>query len=126
MIPIQHAGAYALAHPEITQAVCDKYRRRHERLSAALRRIGFQAAVPQASFYEYMEIPRGTRDGQVFSTADAFSDYLLRNAMISTVPWDDVGNFIRISVTFVAEGEQEEVRVIEEIERRLERCEFVF
>lgn len=125
-IAIQHAGAYALAHPEITQAVCEKYRRRHELLSAALRRIGFLATTPKASFYEYMEIPKGTRDGRVFHTADEFSDYLLRNAFISTVPWDDVGHYIRVSVTFVADGPQEEARMVEEIERRMARCEFVF
>lgn len=125
-IAIQHAGAYALAHPEITQAVCEKYRRRHELLSAALRRIGFLATTPKASFYEYMEIPKGTRDGQVFHTADEFSDYLLRNAFISTVPWDDVGHYIRVAVTFVADGPQEEARMVEEIERRMARCEFVF
>ncbi|WP_283609818.1 LL-diaminopimelate aminotransferase [Faecalispora anaeroviscerum] len=125
-IAIQHAGAYALGHPELTEAVCEKYRRRHELLSAALRRIGFQAAPPKASFYEYMEIPKGTRDGRIFHTADEFSDYLLRNALISTVPWDDVGHYIRISVTFVADGPQEEARMIEEIERRLARCKLVF
>ena len=125
-IAIQHAGAYALAHPEITQAACEKYRRRHELLSAALRRIGFLAVRPKASFYEYMEIPKGTRDGRVFHTAEEFSDYLLQNALISTVPWDDVGHSIRASVTFVADGEQEEARIVEEIERRLARCELVF
>ncbi|MDU6307931.1 MAG: LL-diaminopimelate aminotransferase [Clostridium sp.] len=125
-IAIQHAGAYALGHPEITKATCEKYRRRHELLSAALRRIGFLATPPKASFYEYMAIPKGTRDGQVFHTADEFSDYLLRNALISTVPWDDVGHYIRVSVTFVADGEQEETQIVEEIERRLARCELVF
>lgn len=125
-IAIQHAGAYALGHPEITKATCEKYRRRHELLSAALRRIGFLATPPKASFYEYIAIPKGTRDGRVFHTADEFSDYLLRNALISTVPWDDVGHYIRVSVTFVADGEQEETRIVEEIERRLARCELVF
>ena len=73
-----------------------------------------------------MEIPKGTRDGRVFHTAEEFSDYLLQNALISTVPWDDVGHSIRASVTFVADGEQEEARIVEEIERRLARCELVF
>lgn len=125
-IPIQHAGAYALRHPEITEATSEKYRRRHELLSAALRRVGFMASPPKASFYEYMEIPKGTRDGRTFTSADEFSDFLLRNACISTVPWDDVGHYIRISVTFVANGEEEEKQIIEEIERRLMRCELVF
>jgi LL-diaminopimelate aminotransferase len=46
--------------------------------------------------------------------------------MISTVPWDDAGNFIRFSVTFVAKNEADEERVISEIKQRLGEGEFIF
>lgn len=46
--------------------------------------------------------------------------------LISTVPWDDAGPFVRFSVTFIAKGEEEERRVISEIQRRLSDVEFEF
>jgi LL-diaminopimelate aminotransferase len=42
------------------------------------------------------------------------------------VPWDDAGAFVRFSVTFVAKGEEDEKRVISEIQRRLSDVEFEF
>jgi LL-diaminopimelate aminotransferase len=42
------------------------------------------------------------------------------------VPWDDAGAFVRFSVTFMAQGETEERRVIAEIEKRLARFQLQF
>ena len=39
--------------------------------------------------------------------------------MISTVPWDDVGHYIRFSATFAANGPEEEARIINEIKIKL-------
>jgi LL-diaminopimelate aminotransferase len=125
-IAIQHAGAYALEHTEITAAVCEKYKRRHKELSKVLQRVGFKTFVPKATFYEYIEIPKGTEDGHIFQSAEEFSDYLIRNAFISTVPWDDVGHYIRLSVTYVADGIEEEKKIMEEIEKRLMECRLIF
>ena len=74
----------------------------------------------------YVEIPRGTRDGVTFATAEDFSQYLIREKLISTVPWDDAGHFVRLSVTFAARDEADERRVIEEIKGRLTSTKFVF
>ena len=125
-IAIQKAAAYGLAHPEITEAIAAKYSRRHDLLVAALNEVGFRAAKPQGSFFLYVEAPKGIKGGQRFDTAEAFSQYLIREKLISTVPWDDAGRFIRFSVTFIAPGEAEERRVIEEIKRRLTDVEFEF
>ncbi|WP_276355904.1 LL-diaminopimelate aminotransferase [Cohnella caldifontis] len=125
-IAIQKAAAYGLEHPEITEAISAKYSRRHDLLVAALNEIGFRAEKPKGSFFLYVEAPKGIKGGQRFETAEDFSQYLIREKMISTVPWDDAGHFIRLSVTFNAPGEAEERRVIGEIKRRLTDVEFEF
>lgn len=125
-IAIQHAGAYALRHTEITEAVCEKYKRRQTELSNVLQKVGFKISAPKASFYEYVEIPKATENGVLFNNAEQFCDYLLRSAYISTVPWDEAGHYIRVSVTFAANGIEEEKKIISEIEKRLKDCKFVF
>jgi LL-diaminopimelate aminotransferase len=125
-IAIQKAAAYGLQRPEITEAISAKYSRRHNMLVAALNEIGFRAEKPKGSFFLYVEAPTGIRGGERFESGEAFSQYLIREKLISTVPWDDAGRFVRFSVTFIAQGEEEERRVIEEIKRRLTDVEFEF
>lgn len=123
---VQHAAAYALRHPEITEETAEKYSRKHDLLVEALQELGFDAAKPKGSFYLYVPIPKGVKGGPEFENAEDFSQYLIKEHLISTVPWDDAGSFVRFSVTFVADGVEEEKRVIEEIKDRLSRDEFVF
>jgi LL-diaminopimelate aminotransferase len=125
-IAIQKAAAYGLAHPEITDAISDKYSRRHNMLVAALNEIGFRAEKPKGSFFLYVEAPKGIKGGQLFESAEDFSQYLIREKLISTVPWEEAGKFVRFSVTFIAQGEAEETRVIDEIKRRLTDVQFDF
>ncbi|WP_080840420.1 LL-diaminopimelate aminotransferase [Cohnella massiliensis] len=125
-IAIQKAAAYGLANPAITEAIASKYSRRHNLLVAALNEIGFKAEKPKGSFFLYVEAPKGIKGGQRFETAEDFSQYLIREKLISTVPWDDAGHFVRFSVTFIAQGEEDEQRVIGEIKRRLTDVEFEF
>jgi LL-diaminopimelate aminotransferase len=125
-IAIQKAAAYGLEHPEITEEISAKYSRRHNMLVAALNEIGFRAEKPKGSFFLYVEAPKGIEGGQRFESGEDFSQYLIREKMISTVPWDDAGHFVRFSVTFIAQGEEEERRVIDEIKRRLTDVKFEF
>ncbi|CAM2825922.1 LL-diaminopimelate aminotransferase [Paenibacillus sediminis] len=125
-IAIQKAAAYGLAHPEITEKIAEKYSRRHDLLVAALNELGFKAEKPKGSFFLYVEAPKGIVGGQRFETAEDFSQYLIREKLISTVPWDDAGHFVRFSVTFVANGIEDEKRVISEIKRRLSDVQFEF
>ncbi|GAA0135864.1 LL-diaminopimelate aminotransferase [Paenibacillus sp. YSY-4.3] len=125
-IAIQKAAAYALSKPELTEAIAAKYLRRHELLVSALNDLGFKARKPQGSFFLYVKAPKGIAGGEAFGSAEEFSQYLIRRKLISTVPWDDAGAFVRFSVTFAAEGVEEEERVIAEIKRRLESIRFVF
>lgn len=123
---IQRAGIYCLNHPGITEKTALKYSRRHDLLIAALRRVGFTVSKPEASFYLYAAIPKRTRDGRKFATAEEFADFLIREKLISTVPWDDAGAYIRLSVTFDAKDETAEITAIAEIERRLSEIGLVF
>ncbi|WP_256760269.1 LL-diaminopimelate aminotransferase [Cohnella sp. WQ 127256] len=125
-IAIQKAAAYGLSNPHITEAISAKYSRRHNMLVAALNEIGFQAEKPQGSFFLYVEAPKGIVGGQRFESAEDFSQYLIREKLISTVPWDDAGKFVRFSVTFIAQGEAAEALVIDEIKRRLTDVQFEF
>ncbi|WP_152398410.1 LL-diaminopimelate aminotransferase [Paenibacillus cellulositrophicus] len=125
-IAIQKAAAYGLAHPEITEKIAEKYSRRHDMLVAALNELGFQAEKPKGSFFLYVEAPKGIKGGVRFNSGEDFSQFLIREKLISTVPWDDAGSFVRFSVTFEAKGQEDEKRVIAEIKRRLSDVEFEF
>lgn len=125
-IAIQKAAAFGLAHPEITEKIAAKYSCRHELLVNALNELGFKAKKPQGSFFLYVQAPKGVEGGPAFATAEDFSQFLIREKLISTVPWDDAGHYIRFSVTFIADGEDEERRVISEIKRRLGDLQFEF
>lgn len=123
---IQLAGKYALEHPEITLATAEKYSRRHTMLAETLKKLGFKAKKPKASFYMYVKAPKGIKGGEKFKTAEDFSQWLLREKLISTVPWDEVEPYVRLSVTFLALGEEEEKAVMKEIYDRLSDVEFEF
>ncbi len=129
-LAIQKAGTAALDHPEITEKIAAKYSRRMDQLVTALRALGFQVAKPRASFFLYAPAPKAVRQGGqrlAFANAEEFSQWLIREHLISTVPWDDAGAFVRFSVTFVAPGgPPEETRVIGEIKSRLSSCAFEF
>jgi len=124
---IQKAAAAGLAcQAEITPQISEKYRRRLAALTETLRKLGFDAEMPQGSFYLYVEIPKGTRSGRAFANAEEFSQWLITDKLISTVPWDDAGHFVRFSATFVARDLADEQRVLGEVRRRLSDSSFVF
>ena len=125
-IAIQKAGIYALEHPEMTEKISAKYKRRLELMVEALNSAGFSAKMPGGSFYLYVGTPRGTKGGVKFKAAEDVSEYLITEKLISTVPWDDVGNYLRFSSTFIAKNEEDERRVIAEMKKRLGDLELVF
>jgi LL-diaminopimelate aminotransferase len=124
-IAIQKAGIYCLNHPEITAKTNEKYSRRHDLLAATLNEIGFKTAKPKGSFFQYVKAPRGIEGGIPFTTADDFSLYLIKEMLISTVPWDDADRYIRFSVTYIADIEQE-IEIMEELKRRLCMVTFIW
>ncbi len=123
---IQKAGVYCLNHPEITDEILKKYDRRMNMLVDALNDLGFKCKKAGGTFYLYVKIPKRIKNGQTFNSAEDFSQFLIKEKLISTVPWDDAGNYVRFSVTFVAKGEEEEKRVISELKDRLSNIELDF
>lgn len=123
---IQKAGIYALEHPEISREILEKYRRRLTLMVDALNSVGFNAKLPGGSFFLYVKAPRGIEGGEEFKTAEDFSQFLIKKMMISTVPWDNVGNYVRFSATFAAKDSADETRIMTEIKNRLSSAKFVF
>src|SRR3984893_18349000 len=56
---IQQAARTALEHPELGDGVREKYRRRLQKLVAALKQVGFQAKMPSGTYFLYVRAPRG-------------------------------------------------------------------
>lgn len=128
-LAIQEAGIAALENPGITDEIAAKYSRRMDLLLEALHQSGFQAKKPNGSFFLYVAAPKSaTIDGKTteFDSGEAFSQWLITEELISTVPWDDCGSFVRFSVTFAAQGEAEERAIVAEIGKRLSKYEFAF
>jgi len=126
-IAIQKAGIHALEHPEITEKISEKYKRRLKLMVEALSSCGFTAAMPKGSFYLYVGAPKKAgKTNTVFGSAEEVSEYLIKEAHISTVPWDDVGQYLRFSATFIARNKDDEYRVIEEMKKRLKALELQF
>jgi len=129
-LAIQEACAFALDHPEMTRQIAAKYSRRMDGLVAVLNKSGLSARKPNGSFFLYVKSPRSAtgRDAEraTFANAEAFSQWLISEKLISTVPWDDAGAYVRFSVTFAAADEAQERRVLAEIDNRLSGCAFEF
>jgi LL-diaminopimelate aminotransferase len=128
-LAIQHAAAYCLEHPEITAQIAAKYSRRMDGLVQVLRKAGFTAAKPKGSFFLYVKAPKaavtqGMR--REFQSAEDVAQWLIAEKLISTVPWDDAGTYLRFSVTFIAKDPVEEKRVLAEIGARLDGVTFEF
>lgn len=119
---IQRAGIYALSHREITQDINARYSTRLDKLIEILNKVGFTVKKPKGSFYLYVKSPKAA--GSVcFKNAEEASEYFIYRELISVVPWDDVGSYLRFSVTFEAENDDE---FFEELELRLLKMNLKF
>ena len=129
-LAIQNASAYCYDHPKITEAIATKYSRRMDKLVGVLQGAGFQVNKSGGSFFLYMSAAKAAvkSDGErvEFENGEALSQWLIREKLISTVPWDDAEPAIRFSVTFAASDEADEDRVINEIASRLGDVKFEF
>jgi LL-diaminopimelate aminotransferase len=128
-LAIQHATAYAFDHPEITEQIAAKYSRRMTGLVEVLKKAGFAASKPRGSFFLYVPAPKaaaGKKQRWEFKNAEEVSQWLITEKLISTVPWDDAGAYLRFSVTFAAKDSADERRVLDEIASRLSDVTFEF
>ena len=123
---IQKAAAVGLAKPELTEQITAKYKRKLGMLVDVFGKMGFEAKMPDGTFFLYMKAPKGIAGGEKFANAEACSQYLIRNHLISTVPEDTAGSYLRTSATFLAPTQEDEKAVAAEIEKRLAGIRFEF
>jgi LL-diaminopimelate aminotransferase len=128
-LPIQYAGARALELPEITQKARDQYKRRMKALIGVLAPLGFKTKSPDAGFFLYLAAPKAAQcqgKSYAFESGQAFSQWLLLEHGIVTVPWDEVDPCVRFSVTFKAPTPETEGAVWQKLAERLKGCAFSF
>jgi LL-diaminopimelate aminotransferase len=123
---VQQAAAEALRHPEISDRVREKYRRRLRKLADALNRAGdFRAAMPGGTYFLYARAPKAAGD-RTFASAEEASQYLITEQSVCCVPWDDAGAYLRFSATYLAKDEAEEDALMAETADRLGRLNLRF
>jgi LL-diaminopimelate aminotransferase len=122
---IQQAARAALEHPEIGDRTREKYRRRLQKLVAALKQVGFQAKMPGGTYFLYVRAPKRAA-GQTFANAEEASQFLIHDQSVCCVPWDNAGPYLRFSVTYLARNEAEEDELMTETVARLGRLGLKF
>lgn len=127
----QKAAAVALDDDSIPAAINAKYRRRMNKLVKVLKSCGFECEMPGGSYFLYTKAPKALKGNEstpaeTFAKAEDATRYLIEQQGIVTVPWDDAGSYLRFSVTYVAEDETAEDRLMSETHRRLSSVGLVF
>jgi LL-diaminopimelate aminotransferase len=122
---IQLAAKAALEHPELGVQTRAKYRRRLEKLVAALRKAGFQAQMPKGTYFLYVRAPKACATRK-FANAEEASTFLIEEQSVCCVPWDDAGPFLRFSVTYLARDESAEDALMRETADRLGKLQLQF
>ena len=121
-LPIQKASAEALDNAKIPAENGKKYNARAKRIIEILQKFGFTLNPLKAGFFLYAKSPKEiifNNETVVFSSANEFSTWLLETFGIVTVPWDDAGSYIRLSMTFANEE-----HVFQELPERLQKVKF--
>jgi LL-diaminopimelate aminotransferase len=122
---IQQAARAALEHPEIGDQTREKYRRRLQKLVAALNLVGFRAQMPGGTYFLYVRAPAGCGD-RTFADAEEVSQFLIQEQSVCCVPWDNAGPYLRFSVTYLARDAAEEDALMRETVERLGRLRLRF
>ncbi len=124
-LAIQKAACAGIADQSLADGIRDHYERRLRRMVEVLREVGFDANMPGGTFFLYTKAPKGAGD-TTFANAEEASLYLIENVGISTVPWDNVGAFIRFGAVFESAGDDDDERVLNELAARLGKADLKF
>src|SRR5438067_8640366 len=122
---IQQAARAALEHPELADRTREKYRRRLQKLVAALSKVGFKARMPGGTYFLYVAAPRAC-GMRAFANAEEVSQFLIQEQSVCCVPWDDAGPYLRFSATYLAKDESAEDALMAETVARLGRLSLTF
>ena len=125
-IAIQKSAAAALNNQQIPQDIRSKYERRLKKLVSTLNDLGFKAEMPGGTYFLYVKAPKGLKNGENFNNAEEACQFLIRQRSICTVPWDDAGSFLRFSVTYQAQKEEDEDKLMRTLQERLSQDEFIW
>jgi len=120
-IAIQKAGVYALDHcQKFLDSNRAKYSKRMERVVSILEKAGIRSHHAGGTFFLYVAAPKVFR-GVEIESAQQMADLLISRYGIVTVPWDDAGAFLRLSMTFEIGNRDfaDDEEVFQELERRL-------
>ena len=98
---IQEAAITALeGSDDKLREYCEIYQSRRDLMVAALRKLGLDCETPKATFYLWVEVPKGY-------TSVSFSERLLKEAGVLTTPGSGFGRagegFVRFSLTVPSE-----------------------
>jgi LL-diaminopimelate aminotransferase len=109
---IQQAGITAmLGDQTLLNDIRNTYQERRDLLVAGLKEVGFEVAVPKATFYLWIKVPEG------FTSSDCTA-HLLTNAGIVTTPGNGFGSsgegFIRMALTI---GKERIAEVVERLKK---------
>ena len=120
-IPIQKGGIKALDCYKFIEDNKKKYQSRQIKLYEILTGYGFEYQLPKAGFFAYVKIPKYI-DGIYMSNAYKCSMYLLKHYHIMTIPYDEDGGHIRMSLTF----KEPEDLFFDELKKRLNKMKIQF
>ncbi len=127
-LPIQKAAAYTLAQTDILKSNALRYSKRMDDIIEIFNTHDFQFIKPKAGFFIYTHIPHSAKLGEKsysFSCAEDFSEWMIHELGIVTVPWDDVEPAIRLSMTFTSPSMNEQ-QVVSLLKERLSNIHFSF
>ncbi len=111
---IQEAGTVALNHFDTPlQEIIEIYARRRDILVKGLREIGLEVDLPRATFYVWLQVPRGYTSAQ-------FTSFLIEKAGIVVTPGNGFGEagegYIRMALTVDEKKLQEAIGRLRRIE----------
>ena len=120
-IPIQKGAIKALDSYKFLEENKLKYYNRQVKLHDLLTKYGFDYDLPKAGFFAYIKIPKYL-DGIYMSNAYKCSMYLLKHYQIMTIPYDEYGSYIRLSLIFKEDDEL----FFKELDNRLKKMKIEF
>ena len=122
---IQEAAAIGITDFDLAKDISSHYEERLKKMVEVLKTVGFDAKMPQGTFYLYVKAPIGAKNVK-FLNAEEAALYLIKYFGISTVPWDDTGSFLRFGAVFESKGKADDDRVLELLKNRLLSAKLLF